>query len=116
MTRRYSKWFTISPANTTSGPAWATYNGVDDRGNPDPVREGSVGTTYPVTMYSRTKLEAPQPPFHTSEGFRVEAALVSSAIEKQLSRQNPKLPKATGKSRSAAKPAGKKSSRGGKKR
>ena len=72
MTKRYSKWFTISPLGTSSGTANATYNGVDSEGNQDRItREGVVGETYSVSMYSQSKLEAPNPPFRTGEGFTV---------------------------------------------
>jgi hypothetical protein len=90
MARRFAKWFTITPPNAASGPAWATYNGQDRNGNRDPIGEGQVGVTYPVIMYSLTKLEAPNPPFNTGENFRIDSKAISSAVESQLSRYKPK--------------------------
>ncbi len=110
MARRYAKWFTVTPLGTSSGPAWATYNGVDRNGNRDPIGQGQVGVTYPVIMYSLTKLEAPNPPFNTGETFRIDANAISSALESQLSRSKPKPAKKQSVS------GRKSSSKGGKRR
>jgi hypothetical protein len=110
MARRYAKWFTVSPLGTSSGPAWATYNGVDREGNRDPIGQGQVGVTYPVIMYSHTKLEAPNPPFGTGETFRIDTQAISSAVEIQLGRSKPKPAKKTAPS------SRKSSSKGGKRR
>ena len=72
MTKRYTKWFTISPSWATSGSATAVYNG-EYNGVRDPYRnevgEENVGRSFNVMMISATKLYAPNPPFESPESF-----------------------------------------------
>lgn len=81
MARRYSKWFTILSGGSYPGPGQAKYNGRDSNGVSDPIKEGQVGRTYSVWLYSATKLEAPNPPFETDEGFVIRRQDTKQALE-----------------------------------
>lgn len=71
MTMRKSQWFTVSPPTAPGSKTTAVYNGVYN-GVRDPIGEGQAGTTYPVTILSAAKLDAPGPPFQSEEALDIE--------------------------------------------
>ncbi|MDZ4747576.1 MAG: hypothetical protein SH808_03765 [Saprospiraceae bacterium] len=70
MTTRLSQWFTdlgpVDPAQPNSPFRYARYNGRFN-GVKDRIGEGTPGNTYPVTILTAAKLDAPNPPFGTGE-------------------------------------------------
>ena len=65
--KRLRKWFKDIGSGMPGDKVNATFRGVDNSGNPDPIGDGVIGKVYEVILLSGSKLFAPCPPFCTGE-------------------------------------------------